>query len=281
MQRSRRLALIAVAVAVLALVGCGDSGPSMDDWREEAAAACKTRDDALKAIAPPLALVDMAGVATRVVETLDKARTAIVAIERPDDEEGRPAEDLTLAMASLNETMRPWTNVLRGEDFTAIETGVNTVMEKAKAADEKATAAGVPACATTAGLLDQPVRQATVSGVSTAFRGKLAAICTKLETEHATALDDLEGKAWIDRALLYLDTLATDLRAIPAPLTNRNLLDNYLTELDAFRQRVRTAPLDLRRTNEAAVEGGLMDLLTKLEAGASALGLTECGNGPT
>lgn len=280
MQRSRGLALtLLAALAALSLLSaCGDSGPSMDDWREDATPVCTTRDDALKAIAPPLYLVDMAGAATRVAETSEKARAALVALERPEDEEGQPSEVLTQAMAALNESLRPWADVLRGDDYTAMETRLNEVMAKAKAVDDAATAARVPACATTTGLLENPLQKAGQSSIRSSFAEKANGVCDTLFTKHQAVLENEDSSpAAIRRVAAAFDELLAELRKLKPPLTNREAFDGVLNNLGAFSEALKTAASDARKTSQAAVEARLTGLAAQFEAHARAYGLSDCG----
>jgi hypothetical protein len=276
-QRSRCLA---VALLLPVLAGCRDSGPSMDDWREDAAAACKARDDALKAIAPPTQMSEISAVAVQWADTSEKARAAIFAADRPDGAEAKPAEELTMAMGAAIESLRPWADVVRGEDLVAIETGVDEVVEKARAADAKAEAAGVLGCATTSVLMEQPLRGAAKSGAVAAFKKKIEGICPKLEGEHRAVLDKLEGEPWGARVLVYLDTMAADLRALSVPQAARSSYDEYLKVLDEFREQMRSLRLDVVRMGEKAVADKIDELLDRMGSWGSILGLGPCRLGP-
>jgi len=280
----RALTVFLLSVGLAGLAACGKGAPSKADYLGKADPVCK-RGNELAAVATTP--TDMAGVkdfASKLADNVDKTTKELDELDTPGGEDGKAAEAMVKAMKDAAVALRAVGPDVDAANYTAIEDNGKKAADAMKNADAQARAFGSTECGK--GEAEAAGRMQTAIGpaVKGAFITKVDELCATAQKQiKAIPVPEESPQAlagYFDKVLPIGDKLLADIKAIPAPRTDKEKFDTRigaqeLTVTKAKEVRAAAAANDEDKF-ETAFEASIRSSLDA-SGKAKAYGYKECG----
>lgn len=269
---NRRAASLLIVLSLPALAACGDNAPSKADFVAKADPICKTGNEASSAFTTPTDIPGLRDFGTKLADNVDKTTKQLEELDFPKGEDGNGAKSMVKAMRDGGTAARNIGPAVDKENFTEIETTARAAVDAFKKADSDARAFGSAECGK--GEAESSGRMSTSLGttVKAAYIIKVDALCTAAQKELAALPEpetEQQAVAYFDKALAVGEKMRTEIKAIPAPVTDKDKLDAWFAAGDASIAKTRA-------TREAAA-GGDEDKFVELAEQSAQAGLTAAG----
>jgi hypothetical protein len=284
MSRTRAAIALALAVAPPSLAACGDQGPSKQDFLAKADPVCRQRNELAEILTTPSDVPGIKEFATKLADITTTTTARLRALKYPKGKDGAAAKAFVRSMNTAAASARAVAAPVDQGDYGAIDTAAAKLVEAYKAADGQARTYGSTECgrgeADAAGKLGQTVGATTKA----AYIAKVDALCAAA-TKEVDKLNEpktfAEAKTYLDQTAALAEKLASDMKAVPQPTTDRDKLAAALSSVDALVAKVKEA----QAAAAAGDEHKTLSLLDEVgEAGATsdakadAYGFKDCGS---
>lgn len=280
--RGRVLSCVALLAALLS--GCGDKGPSRQDFLAKADPLCKHGNEIAVVFTTPSDLTMIGEFTGKLADNEQKTVASLEKLKFPKGKDGDAAKAFVAAMKDTTAKARAVSPSVSGADYSAIQTGVDALVQSAKAADDKARSFGSTECGKGEAMATGNLTTVAPGVVKAAFTARADAFCKQASDE----LEQLgepksvaQAKATLEKLQSIMSKLVTDIRALPAPSTDKPKLDEALAAFDASLAKLREAQTAL----DASQVKKMLELLNEFyeltdtaNAKADAYGFKDCGS---
>ncbi|HVF74665.1 MAG TPA: hypothetical protein VM938_06415 [Acidimicrobiales bacterium] len=274
----------AVLAVVASLAGCADSGPSKKQYLAKVDPICKAATSEAIALTTPTDIAALRQFHIKLADGVDKTLAGIDAVTFPSGEDGKAAKAWVQAMRDAAAAARAVAPAVDKSDYGATETTARKAAEAFKGADSLARTFGSAECGRGEAEAAERMTIALVKTVKGAFVRAADALCKAAWTTY-DALEPPETlpqvKTYFEKGNAIEEKLIADLRAIPAPLTDKDKLDEALAAFDAMLAKEKEVLAAAAAGNERATDD-LWEQADKLSVTAmgkaDAYGFVDCGS---
>lgn len=279
----RRVLTIAVIVALPALAACG-KGVSKQDFLAKADPICKRGNDSAASMSAPTDLSGLKDYGVKLADNITKTTVELDKLKYPGGKDGTAAKDMVKAMKEAAVSAKAVGAPVDKADYPGIEAAVTKMVDGFKAADDKARTLGSTECGKGESEASAKAGQTVGGAVKTAYIAKVDALCAtanKAVDAIAAPKTFAEVKAYLDQAVGLAEKLSADIKAIPAPTTDKAKLDEVLSSLDALVAKGKEA-LAAAAANDQKKTVNLLNDIDQAgnasNAKADAYGFKDCGS---
>lgn len=277
--------MIRVPLATLtlgvALVACGDNAPSKREFLAEADPICRTATSEATGATTPTDVAGLRHFHFRLAEGADKTVAGVAALKFPGGDDGKAAKAWVQSLRDAATAARAVVPEVDTSDYTGIETTARKAADAFKAADALARTFGSAECGRGEAEAVGRMSTALSKTVKSAYITTADAMCKAAWAE----MDKIpEGDSFADfkaavvKVVPIEEKLAADLKAIPAPVTDKDKLDEVMAAFDKVAAKDKEL---LAVTTEGAADdivAASEALSTDAENKADAYGFIDCGS---
>ena len=280
---NRRSIFVIVALTLSALVACGDDAPSKQDYLAKIDPICKRGNEISAVFTTPGDLPQLKEFGDKLSANVDKTVKELDGQKRPKGDEGKQAEELLKSLRDAGAAAKSIGPEVDAAQFTNVETNAAKTAEAFKAADAKARAFGSTECGK--GEAEVTGRMSTSLGatVKKAYIAKVEPICAagNKELENLEEPEDLDGvKTFLEKLIQVAEKGTNEIKAVPAPVTDKAKLDEFLAANDGAITKAKEALAAAAAGDERKTQrlfGELFDAGDAANSKADAYGFKECG----
>lgn len=281
---NRRAASLLIVLGLPALAACGDSAPSKQDYLAKADPICKRGNEISAVFTTPTDLPMLKEFGEKLSANVDKTLKDLDDLKKPKGDEGKAADDMIKALRDAGAAAKSIGPEVDTANFTNVETNAAKAAEAFKAADAKARAFGSTECGK--GEAEVAGRMSTSLGatVKKAYIAKVEPICAagNKEIETMAEPEDLaELKVFLEKTIAIAEKGTKDIKAVPAPVTDKSKLDEWLAANDGAITKAKEALAAAAEGNERKtlqLADQLFEAGDAANAKADIYGFKECGS---
>ncbi|HVF74666.1 MAG TPA: hypothetical protein VM938_06420 [Acidimicrobiales bacterium] len=276
----RALTVLLLSVGLAALAACGKSAPSKADYLAKADPVCKRGNELAAVASTPSDVAGLKDFTTKLADNLDKTTKELDELDTPGGDDGDAAEAMVKSMKDAAAALRAVGPDVDAANFTAIEDNGKKASDALKNADAQARAFGSTECGKGEAEAGARMQTALAPAVKNAYIAKVDPICAATDKQ-VEALAEPESEAQVKDYLTKLLGIAeksvAEMRAVPAPRTDKDKLDAFFGAQDKLVNTVRETIAVL--SDESKLETNLGELAKAGVDGAAkagAYGFKEC-----
>lgn len=279
----RVVASLLIVLALPALAACGDSAPSKADYLAKADPVCKRGNEISTVFTTPTDLAMLKEFGDKIAANIDKTLGELEKLKKPKDADGKAAEEMIKALRDAGAAARNIGPEVDAANFTNVETNAGKAAEAFKAADAKARAFGSTECGKGEAEVAGRMSSSLGATVKKAYIAKVEPICAAANKEFEAIPEPeslAEVKTLLDKTVQVAEKVLADIRAIPAPVTDKGKLDEWMAANDGTITKAKEAAAAAASNNERKTFQLLDEIAVQGDASnakADIYGFKECG----
>ena len=280
----RRAFTFALLLALPGLAACGDKGPSKQEFLAKADPVCKRGNDIAAVLTTPSDIGMMKDFGNKLADNISKTTVELGKLKLPHGKDGDAAKGWITAMKDAAASSRAVGVEVDKTNYPGIEAAADKLVNGFKAADAKARAYGSTECGR--GEADAAAKLGETKGatVKAAYVLKVDAICAAA-TKEFDAVKEPENfadvKPFLEKSIALAEKETADIKAVPAPATDKAKLDEAFTANEAALAKAKEA-LAAAAAGDQRKTLNLLDEVSTLgdtsNAKADAYGFKDCGS---
>lgn len=280
----RRSLVVLVLVCLLALPGCGDGAPSKDEFLAKADPVCKGATSEATAMTTPTDVAGLRQFHVKLAEGAERSAAELEKLELPGGDDGKAAKAMVTALREAAGAARAVGPEVDKSAYGAAESAARKAAEAFKAADDLARGYGSRECGRGEAEAGGRMLNALGKTVKSAYITAVDAMCkaTFAEYEKLEEPETLpQVKAFFEKVVAVDEKLVADMKAISAPVTDKDKLDAVFAALDKMVAKEKAvlaaaAAGDEREADDRWSEADAASLEVTKEM--DAYGFVECGS---
>lgn len=226
---------LAALLCLAGLAACGDSAPSKEAFLAKADPVCKAATTEATAMTTPTDLAALRQFHIRLAEGAERSVAELEKLKLPGGDDGKAARAWVGALREAAVAARAVAPEVEKSSYGTVETAARKAAESFKAADEQARSFGSRECGRGEAEATGRMLNALAKTVKSAYITTVDAMCKAAFAEYEK-LDEPETlpqvKAMMEKIVAIDEKLVNDIKAVPAPVTDKDKLDAVFAALD-------------------------------------------------
>ena len=280
----RRAFTLALLLTLPALGACGDKAPTKQEYLAKADPVCKRGNEVTAVLTTPSDMAMMKDFSTKLADQTAKTTAELDKLDAPGGDDGKAAKAMVQALKDAAAAARTVGPEVDKANYPGIEAAATKMVDGYKNADAKARALGSAECGKGEAEASGKLGSTVGATVKAAFIAKADSICAAVTKEFDKIKepeDFADVKPFLEQSLALADKLVKDIKALPAPTTDKAKLDEALAANDTALAKGREALAAAAAGNQDKTID-LLDEVGKLgdasDAKADAYGFKDCGS---